>query len=42
MKTITINSRDEPFSGLDGKAIDKVTNILVSLSQTDEYKTIVW
>lgn len=32
---------DEPFSGLDGKAIDKVTNILVSLSQTDEYKTIV-
>lgn len=32
---------DEPFSGLDGKAIDKVTNILVSLSQTDDYKTIV-
>ena len=32
---------DEPFSGLDGKAIDKVTRILVSLSQTDEYKTIV-
>lgn len=32
---------DEPFSGLDGKAIDKVTGMLVALSKTDEYKTIV-
>jgi ABC-type nitrate/sulfonate/bicarbonate transport system ATPase subunit len=32
---------DEPFSGLDTLTIDKVTNILVTLSQSCEFKTLV-
>lgn len=32
---------DEPFSGLDSISIDKVTKVLVDISLSDEYKTIV-
>lgn len=32
---------DEPFSGLDTLTIDRVTKILVDISLSDEYKTIV-
>lgn len=32
---------DEPFSGLDTLAIDKVTKMIVDISLTDEHKTII-
>lgn len=32
---------DEPFSGLDYLTIDKVMNILVRVSNSDEYKTLI-
>lgn len=32
---------DEPFSGLDTLAIDKVTKMIVDVSLTDEHKTII-